>query len=378
MNGKKEGLGLYIHIPFCRSRCHYCSFYSIIANSHRVSLYLKALFRELEMSADVIRSRGIRSIYIGGGTPSILSSEQLISILDKLASIIAIPDDIEVTLEANPNDWRFEQASDLFQRGFNRLSFGVQTFDDDLLRQIGRRHNSADVYNSLEASQNAGFRNISIDLIYDLPRQTLRHWRDSLSRAVDLNIQHISFYNLTVEPGSSFYKDKEKIYSLMPDEDLSYNMLSEGRSLLSEAGFEQYEISAFCRDSKYAEHNIGYWKGLDYLGFGPAAHGFYEGSRYANIANLGRYMELLKADQRPLDFTEQLSEERSIVERLIINLRILKGVDLAAYTGLSEVVWDQINVLIVQGLLVHNGDNLRLSATGLDFYDYIAQELVLL
>lgn len=326
--------GLYLHVPFCKSRCAYCAFYSQ-TNTRQQKAFVTALCRELELRREELApSIPIETVYFGGGTPSLLSPSQLEKIVDTIRSVYSPVPDAEWTLEGNPDDITPEYAHALRLLGFNRVSLGVQSFCDEELRFLGRRHTARQVYSAIEALRAADFSNISIDLIYSLPGQSHQLWQQNLSSALTLEIPHISAYNLTYEEHTRLaHLARRGSIETQSDEDAlrDYYYLVD---TLYERGYDHYELSNFALRGMHSRHNSSYWDRVPYLGFGPSAHSYLPESRYANVAHLHRYIEYLQQGTTAVDFRENLSPTDCFNETIMTGLRRAKGVDLQ---NVSEV-----------------------------------------
>ena len=299
--------GIYIHIPFCKSRCIYCDFYSTTCKEY-IPKYIDALTRELVLRADYLQTGGrlpdIGTIYIGGGTPSLLDTAYIHRMLDIIYKVYPVSEQAEITMEANPDDLTEKKIRELRLLPVNRLSMGIQTFDDEKLQLLHRRHRGKQAADTVRACQDAGFDNISIDLIYGLPRQTLANWEYDLERAIGLNTQHISAYSLTYEEGTPIWTMREKRTVTEADEELSLDMFKLLTDRLSAAHFEHYEISNFALKGFRSRHNSSYWEGIPYLGCGPSAHSFDGHSRQWNCVDLHTYINRVTSCHRPDDFTD--------------------------------------------------------------------------
>lgn len=330
--------GIYIHIPFCKSRCIYCDFYSTTCKEY-IPKYIDALTRELIFRADYLQTGGrlpdIGTIYIGGGTPSLLDTAHIHRILDIIYKVYPVSEQAEITMEANPDDLTEKKIRELRLLPVNRLSMGIQTFDDEKLQLLHRRHRGKQAADTVRACQDAGFDNISIDLIYGLPRQTLADWEYDLERAIELNTQHISAYSLTYEEGTPIWTMREKRTVTEADEELSLDMFKLLTDRLSAAHFEHYEISNFAQEGFRSRHNSSYWEGIPYLGCGPSAHSFDGHSRQWNCADLHTYINRVTSCHCPDDFAdaswiqkEDLTVYESYNDCIVTALRTSKGVNL--------------------------------------------------
>lgn len=282
--------GIYLHIPFCKRRCIYCDFYSTTQSDKRQA-YVRTLCQELEQRQDYLQGETVETIYLGGGTPSQLEESDFKQIFDTVYRIYPIGESPEITLEANPDDLTQEYIDMLRNLPFNRLSMGIQTFNETMLERLHRRHTARQAIEAFENCRKAGFQNISIDLMYGLPGETLEIWENDLSQAVCMHPEHISAYHLIYEEGTTLWKLREEHRVKEADEDLSVNLFSRLIHRLKENGYQHYEISNFCQPDKYSRHNSSYWTGKKYLGCGPSAHSYNGTSRQWNIASLNDYIK---------------------------------------------------------------------------------------
>ena len=316
--------GIYIHIPFCRKRCHYCDFFKSTDLSQKTRL-LAGLKKELESRASELDSEEINTIYFGGGTPSVLLIDELKDLLNTIQQHYQVAENAEITLEANPDDLTQAMLSSLKQTGFNRLSMGVQSFSEADLKLMNRRHGVMQAIQSVKWAKEAGFSNISIDLIYGLPNQTIEEWERNVRIVIELDVQHISAYNLTYHQGTVFYERLKKgILKELPDE-LSLQQFGMLIQILKEAGFEHYEISNFCKPGLYSQHNSSYWKSKKYLGIGPSAHSYDLVSRRWNVSSIAKYLDGLENGQEYWE-DEILTEQDKYNDFIITGLRTIWGI----------------------------------------------------
>lgn len=370
--------GLYVHIPFCESRCYYCDFYSSTFKGNREAL-LSAIQKELMDRKAYLKNEPVRTLYFGGGTPSQLTIEEL----DKLLQTIFRQYDCqieELTLEANPEDLSRDYLTALKQLGVNRLSIGIQSFDDADLKRMNRRHTAQTAIDMVQLAQQMGFDNISIDLIYGLPDQTLEGWERNLQQAITLNVQHISAYSLTFEEGSLLTKMKARGEVKEVDEEVSLKMFQTLRKVLSAAGYLPYEISNFSRVGYESKHNSSYWNYVPYLGVGPSAHSFDGTSRRWNVANSRLYIQSLQ-EGNPYYEMETLDESTRYNEYVMTSLRKSVGIR-------KEMVRDlfgdsyyayfrkMTEPFLSDGNLRENQDNIYLSENGIFISDYIIESLL--
>lgn len=322
----KKPLGLYVHIPFCRQKCSYCDFYSLPHSEEKMDAYTAALVRHLEEVAPQAAAHQADTVYIGGGTPTCLGASRLKAILQTIRKRYDVSRDAEITVEANPDSACDVKALRTLRRaGVNRISLGVQSADDDLLLRIGRIHTFDQVRQAAEAVRRAGIRNLSMDLIYGLPGQTLDHWLDTLAEVLVLNPEHISCYGLKLEEGTPLYLRRAQ--ETFPDDDQQAEMYLCAVELLAQHGYEQYEISNFARPGFVSRHNLKYWHMDEYAGFGPGAHSDMGGVRFAYIRDIDRYI----AGQLVLSESETGETLARDFEYVMLSLRTAEGIDRACF-----------------------------------------------
>lgn len=376
-----QQISLYFHIPFCTRKCDYCHFYVIPDREADKVRLMEGFQLEWQHQHPLFHDKEIVSIYFGGGTPSLYGPERIATILEMIRRTCHLTNSgCEITLEANPENIDRALMASYASAGINRVSIGIQTLDDPLLIRLGRIHTANKGLDSIYATAEAGITNISIDLMYDLPEQTLSHWEHTLNTVTTLPITHLSLYNLTIEPHTVFFKHQERLKKVIPDEETSLRMYEMAIAKLNGAGLEQYEISAFAREGYRSRHNTGYWLARPFLGFGPSAFSDWEGRRFRNVANLSRYLKALQEGGSPIDFDETLSPDARTRELFVIALRLLDGIDLTLFQGkhgpLGQETIETIDLLIRQGLLRCEGSRICLTKRGVLFYDTIASELV--
>ncbi|HKI90557.1 MAG TPA: radical SAM family heme chaperone HemW [Draconibacterium sp.] len=316
--------GVYIHIPFCRQKCYYCDFYKTI-NTGLTDRFISVLQKEIKLRKNYLEGEHVETIYWGGGTPSVLTEEQINKILSFIYAEFEVIPQAEITFEANPDDLDFEYLKSLKRTGINRLSVGIQAFQNQHLEKMNRRHNQEQAIISVKNAANAGFSNISVDLIYGLPGLTRQQWSESLERVFSLPAQHLSAYHLTYHEGTPFYTwlKKGTLKELDETESIEqFNSLAEGAE---KAGFEQYEISNFARNGMYSKHNSAYWTGKKYLGLGPSAHSFNGESRQWNFAHIESYLKTFES-KSPFFEVENLTENEKFNEYILTSLRTKWGV----------------------------------------------------
>lgn len=318
--------GIYIHIPFCKTRCIYCDFYST-TRSELKGRYIQALCEELKMRKAYLRGEPVETIYFGGGTPSQLAEEDFRRVFETIEAEYGMNRCREITLEANPDDLTETYTAMLQRLPFNRISMGIQTFDDATLKLLNRRHNAAQAIDAVRRCRHAGFKNISIDLIYGLPGETDERWKRDLQHAVGLDVEHISAYHLTYEEGTPLYDLLQAHRVREVDEESSVRFFTTLMDTLGSAGYEHYEISNFCRPGMHSRHNTSYWKGIPYLGCGPSAHSFNTDTREWNVSSLETYMHAIENGRRQFE-SEYLDPITRYNECVMTSIRTQWGVPL--------------------------------------------------
>jgi oxygen-independent coproporphyrinogen-3 oxidase len=373
-------VGLYIHVPFCRARCHFCAFYLEIHREDRVRLYLDALAREIRLHAErnSLVERSLATVYFGGGTPTTLDPDQLRAVLLLIRRSFGLEGDAEVTLEAHPDSVTEDGLRSLLQSGFNRISFGAQSMDAGELLRVGRRTSSAVTGAATQLARRAGFTNVNLDLIYGLPGQTRQSWKATLQDALSLAPTHLSCYALTVEEKSKLHVDLKRGDGIEPDQELQNWMEDEAASTLETAGFERYEISNYSRPGYACRHNLHYWTGQDYLGLGPSAQSYLNGSRFGIVDDLDAYVRTVAEGRLPVTQWESLTPAQRHREAVIFGLRLIKGVDRKALKDTDpDGEWMRaVDRLMEQGLLEGRMGRLSLTDQGRRYADSVAVELL--
>jgi len=373
-------ISLYVHIPFCSSKCNYCDFNSYDNITHLAEDYIRALHREMEVWRKELGGRYISSVYIGGGTPTFLKNSLLQIVLDGLNAFNITPK-TEITVEANPNTIDEEKLVTLKEHGVNRLSMGLQTCDEELLRVLGRTHTFDDFKKSFVLARNLGFENINVDLIFGIPGQTLRSWENTLKKLMKYCPEHISAYSLMIEENTplDLMIKKGKIRHI--DDETDRQMYRLGINMLVNAGYEHYEISNFARHGKKCIHNLNYWKNREYIGFGAGAHSYYKNKRFSNTADPQKYIQRIAAGKSPVSYTENIAKPLEMAETMFLGLRLTQGIQKAEFfkrfnINIKALYGKQIEILKERGLLEEDETHLKLSSKGLDvanevFVDFI-------
>ncbi|TAH25906.1 MAG: radical SAM family heme chaperone HemW [Cytophagales bacterium] len=369
--------GIYIHIPFCKQACHYCDFHfsTSLGNKHAL---LQALNKEILFTKDYLNDQNIETIYFGGGTPSMLNSDELKSIIKSIGECYNLQNVKEITLEINPDDVTLEKFEQLREIGFNRLSIGIQSFNNNHLKWMNRSHNASQAIESFAILKTIGFEDISIDLIYGIPSSNHDIWLNDLSIASSLDINHISAYCLTIEEKTTFGHWKKKNKTIFASEDFEAEQFEILMNNTTQNGFEQYEISNFCKPNHYSIHNTNYWLGKEYLGIGPSAHSYNNLSRRWNISNNNIYINNINKVKSVFE-EEILSQQEIINEYILTSLRTKWGTDLKRiYSNPlvnKELLIKKIQGFIEQKLLTNAHDFITLTQKGKLLADYISSEL---
>ncbi len=372
-------IGLYVHVPFCRQRCHFCAFYLEVAKSERMEAFALALRREVELYREqaVLKGRPLQSIYFGGGTPTALPVQTLCGLLTLIRGTWPTSPTVEVTVEAHPATITAEDAQALADAGFNRISFGAESMDDDDFGPIGRPGSVRDTERAVAAARAAGFTNVNLDLMYGLPGQTFGSWTGTLQSLLDMDPAHISCYALTIEEGTTLARDIARHRMPPLDEALQIDMEAAAEALLTQAGFVRYEISNYARPGRASRHNLLYWTDQDYLGLGPSAQSYVDGARFGNRADVTAYIELLGMGTLPIEARTVLSPSEQQRDAVVFGLRLLEGVPAATVEPTLLAAGSQARLarLMSQGLLESAAGRLRLTPLGQRFADSVAGEL---
>ena len=377
-------MGLYVHIPFCKQKCMYCDFPAYQNLQDYYETYVYALVQEMDLWVSEhpeSKERSIDTIYFGGGTPTELSIQQLQMIVDKIKSTFTITDDCHMTIESNPGEVDLQYLTKLVKLGFNRISFGVQTFDDKALTMLHRSHDGEKAKQAIYDAKEAGFTDINIDLIYGLPRQSLEDIKRNLQIVKDLPINHISTYGLQVEVGTYLYHLVQKNLISIPSESIDesmYDMMMEG---LKELGFERYEISNFAKDNSYSRHNLKYWHYVEYLGFGAGAHSFYDGIRRSNNRNVMPYIQSVDRYTMPTIDTETITVERAQEDFCFLALRTKWGLDEQKFedkfgVSVHNLFGNILEDLVTKGLLEYQNGSYHLSSEGAKHGNYVFSQFI--
>lgn len=374
-------IGLYIHIPFCRQKCLYCDFPSWAGQEDQMQRYVDALTKEIRNRSREYSDRTVVSVFFGGGTPTTLSIPMLEQLMQALFENWNIAEDAEITTEANPGTLDREMANALKQMGFNRLSMGVQAWQNRLLKDLGRIHTIESFQENYKAVREAGFANVNTDLMFALPNQTMEDWQETVKNMIALAPEHISAYSLILEEGTPFYDKYEKGELEPAEEDLDREMYHWAVDYLAEMGYEQYEISNFAKKDRQSRHNRIYWEAEEYLGMGLGSHSYMNGERFHNIYDLQEYIKadgdvsLLKED------VEIITEEDALAEFMFLGLRLTEGVSFDRFRErfgqeMKNIYGSQIEELVKDGLLEEDEMGIRLTRRGVDISNFVFEKFL--
>ena len=380
----RRELELYIHIPFCVKKCAYCDFLSGPASNQQIEEYVQALIEEIRYYKEVAKKYEVSTVFWGGGTPSLLTGEQMKALMEALGQTFFIRQNAEITMEANPGTVTVEKLLACQKAGINRISFGLQSVNNEELKMLGRIHTYEEFLESYEAARKAGFQNINVDLISAIPKQTVSSWEQTLQTIISLQPEHISAYSLIVEEGTTFaklYGEGCKLEHLLPTEEDERRMYERTEELLREAGYHRYEISNYAKEGYECQHNLGYWERKEYLGLGLGASSLIEETRFHNIDEMEEYLRdannpiLLRREQEKLDRQEQMEEF------IFLGLRKIRGIQEEKFAEMfGEDIWDcygkNLERVIKEGLLEREEGVLRLTRKGIDVSNYVFYEIL--
>ena len=373
--------GIYIHIPFCKQACFYCDFHFSVNRKNKEET-IDAICKEIELQKHFFgHSNTIETIYFGGGTPSLLNDDQLNRILESISNNFPVDETAEITFECNPDDLSTNYMQTLYHHGVNRLSIGIQSFNDDILQWMNRSHTNKQSLQCLNEAGNIGFKNVTIDLIYGVPQLSLQEWEHSIDVALDLPINHLSAYSLTLENNTPYKRLVDQKKYLKPNDDLASSQFERMLQKIESKGWEHYEVSNFCKPNEYSKHNTAYWEGKKYLGVGPSAHSFNGKQRFWNVSNNKQYVLNLQEGKLACE-SEILTEKDQFNEQILTRLRTKWGLNMSSLRSqfgydMQKLQSANLNVWEKEGWIDLNGDVLRLTKKGFLFADYISSELFL-
>lgn len=379
----KQELELYIHIPFCARKCAYCDFLSFAAPERSYREYVEKLIEEMYGQSTAYRDYAVTSIFVGGGTPSVLPPELVEALFVAVYDCFAVSADAEITIEANPGTLTMEKLETYLNCGMNRLSLGLQSADGEELRTLGRIHSYDDFLKSYQRARQAGFTNINVDLMSALPGQTMQSWKNTLRKVMMLKPEHISAYSLIIEAGTPFYERYHENPEAFPDEEIDREMYHLTKELMAAQGYERYEISNYARPGYECRHNIGYWTGAEYLGLGLGASSYTHGFRYHNVTDLEEYLSLdLREPGAAAREIQELTPEEKMEEFMFLGLRLTKGVSGSEFLerfgkNMWNVYGEVFEKLSRQGLILEEPPMVRLTELGIDVSNQVLCEFLL-
>ena len=376
-----NSIGLYIHIPYCLHKCGYCDFNSHNINESEMESYVQALLSEIEQAAKDAQNHRVNTIFFGGGTPTTLPFADLARILEACRNHFQVDPEAEITCEANPATIPQTDLSQLREAGFNRLSIGVQSFDPDELKRLERVHSVDEIYLTVERARQAKFKNLSLDLMFGLPGQTVERWQDNLQQALGLQTDHISAYNLTIEPDTVFYKQQSQGQLTMPPDDFQRELFEITIATLTGAGYEHYEISNYAKPGNQSRHNLNYWVDGEYIGLGAGASSFFNGDRYKNTNLPSRYITQINETQTAVESRETPDPRQRMGEAVMLGLRLRNGLNLATFeqqfgTSFHATFGDTIEKFKRMDLLEIRGGRAALTYEGLFLADSVIIEFI--
>jgi len=376
----KQKAGIYIHIPFCTIKCIYCDFYSLENRQDSIPIFFKSILKEIDQFEVGNNNIDIDTIFIGGGTPSLISPDLIEELLIKLSDHYNLEDVEEITIEANPGEAPSDNLKAFYDLGINRISIGVQSLQKEILKFLSRNHSSEDVFNTIKNAKKAGFNNINCDLIFNIPGQQKSMWKDDLNSIIELDIKHISCYSLIVEKNTKLFQLVNKKTVMMPNDDKSAEIYKWTQDQLKDKNFIQYEVSNWAKSDSECIHNMHYWKIEPYFAFGPSAHGFDGKKRYWNVRSLDGYIKSIENNKSPIESSELLSKKDIVNELIGFGIRTRKGVELNKIpNSFKQSVYNSIksNHKKWGKYFILNKDNLKLSKRGFCFADAIAIDLLI-
>jgi len=367
-------LGLYIHIPYCLHKCGYCDFNSHPENQEESIYYVDALTQELRSYSP--KKYNVTSVFLGGGTPTILLPLQLKHILKTAQQVFNFKTDCEITIEANPATIKLQNLQEIRETGYNRISIGVQSFDQKELQLLERVHSEKEIHSTIHRARSANFKNLSMDLIFALPDQTTEKWHSNLKQAIAKKPEHLSTYNLTIEPETAFFKLNQKGKITLPNEDTQLEMFDTTIRILKDAGYQHYEISNFSKPGMESQHNINYWNNGEYIGIGAGASSYLNGERFKNTKLPSKYIREIKVNKSAIETREKLEPINAMGETLMLGLRLLKGVSIDAFERRFQVSFDKLygktlDQLFHKELITYNQNRIALSKKGLFLADSV-------
>ncbi len=376
-----KNIGIYIHIPFCQSKCYYCDFCSFPNMLENSEKYISFIKKEIDMYEEELRDYNVSTIFIGGGTPTVIDGKYIYEIMDYIYKKTNANNVEEITIEANPITLDKDKLQIYKKAGINRISIGVQSMTDTMLRKIGRIHTVEDFINTYNLIRKFEFSNVSFDLMFNLPEQTLEDSIKTIELAIELEPEHISYYSLKIEEGTQFYSKYINNQLILPNEDIERDMYHKGIELLEKKGYGHYEISNFAKKGYESKHNLIYWKCEPYIGLGLSAYSYFKNCRYGNTEDMNIYFDQISNMKLAIEEKEFIDKDMEMAEYLILGLRLIKGVSYKKFSdkfgvNIKDIYGKTINKFILEGLLEEDKDNIRLTKKGLDLCNIVFMEIL--
>ncbi|NLJ57437.1 MAG: radical SAM family heme chaperone HemW [Tissierellia bacterium] len=374
-------LGIYIHIPFCTKKCGYCDFYSVKWNEVQEDRYIQSAIKEIQSYKRLGDKFVVDTVFIGGGTPSIIKAESIEKLLNEVKKIFTVKKDAEITMEANPNTLTEDNLKEFNRIGINRLSMGVQSLEDNILKKIGRSHNSKEALEAIDRAKSQGFENINADLMFNIPGQTVESIKETILQLIKKGIKHISFYSLKLEEGTPMYKLEKDNKITMPEEELERAMYHAGIELMEKHKLLQYEVSNFAVKGYECRHNLKYWNQDEYIGIGPSAHSFLGSMRFNNPPNLTEYIVSSEDEIFERNIQEFMTEEDLSFEYIMLRLRLTEGLNLSDFKNkfkidFKEKYLEQIKYLTENNLAELSDESMKLTRKGMDISNYVFMQFM--
>lgn len=381
MKSNEKSIGLYIHIPFCKSKCYYCDFNSFAGREELTGPYFEALGDEIRYYSGRLKNCKIKTIFIGGGTPSLVEARHIYEILNSCRQHFNLEESVEISIETNPGTLTYEKLMMYKASGINRLSIGLQAWQDRLLQELGRIHRMDEFIENYNLAKKVGFKNINVDLIFGLPGQRMNDWIESVVNVPKLGATHISCYSLKIEDDTVFGNRLAEGELIPADDELDREMYYFAIDKLSKLGFHHYEISNFAKPGYECRHNLTYWRAEEYLGVGAGAHSYLEGKRFNNICKIEDYISFILNQELPVENVELIDKKDAMSEFLILGLRLIDGISMSEFKSrfdedIFNIFGNEINKLLRKQLIEQDGDRLKLTETGLDVANKVFVEFL--
>lgn len=376
-----NSIGIYIHIPFCKAKCFYCDFNSFACRDELVPAYFNALKKEIFLYSGKLKGYNIKTVFIGGGTPSAVDAHYIYEVVSLLHREFSIDKKAEISIETNPGTLTKEKLQLYKKVGINRLSIGLQAWQDPILKRLGRIHTAKEFEHNITLAQKIGFDNINVDLIFGIPGQTFEDWSETLKHVVALKPQHLSCYSLKIEEGTVFGNSLEKGELVPLDDEIDRRMYNFCKDYLSKEGYKHYEISNFAETGLECRHNMVYWKAEEYIGLGAGAHSFFEGLRFNNIYDIERYIDGINNNKVISENSEVINSKESMAEFMILGLRLIDGVCMGEFKSrfnkeIYNIYGSQIDKMQKKGFLIVKDGKIALSTIGLDYANQVFMEFI--